>query len=151
MAGKIGAEALKPNPAMKLFAPLIGEWRTTGSHPYFPGVELHGRAKFEWIEGGAFLMLRSEVDHPGFPDGIEVFGSDDEAGTYYMLHFDERGVSRKFDVSVTKDQFKWRRDDPRFSQRLTLNITKGKLISSGEMSRDGGEWGKDLSMTYERL
>lgn len=151
MAEKIGAKSLKPNPALKLFEPLVGEWQTTGTHPYFPDAKLHGRVSFEWIEGGAFLMMRSELDHPKFPDGIAIFGSDDEAQTYYMIYFDERGVSRKQDVSITESQLKWWRDDPHFSQRYTMDIAKHKLVSYGEMSRDGGEWEKDLSLIYKKL
>lgn len=151
MTEQIGAKALKPNPALKLFEPLVGEWQTTGSHPYFPDTVLHGRASCEWIYGGAFLLMRTEVDHPSFPDGIEIYGSDDEAGTYYMLHFDERGVSRKYDVSITQSQLTWQRDDAHFSQRLTITMGKDELVSSGEMSRDGGEWEKDLSLTYTRV
>lgn len=51
MAGKIGAKAIRHNPALKLFEPLVGEWQTTGYHPYFPDVELHGRVSCEWVEG----------------------------------------------------------------------------------------------------
>lgn len=151
MAKKIGSKALKPNPVLEIFEPLIGVWQTVGTHPYFPDTELNGRTSFEWIYGGAFLMMRSELDHPKFPDGITIFGSDDEAQTYYMLYFDERGVSRKQDVSITESQFKWRRDDPHFSQRYTMDIEKDKLVSYGEMSRDGGDWEKDLSLTYKKL
>lgn len=151
MADKIGGKAIKPNPALKPFEVLLGEWQTTGSHPYLPNVELHGTAVFEWVEGGAFLRVQSEIDHPEFPDGIEIFGSDDQAGTFYMLHFDERGVSRKFDVSITKNQIKWWRNDPHFSQRVTMTIEKDKLVSRGEMSRDGDAWEADLSLTYKKL
>lgn len=94
-------------------------------------------------------MLRSEIDHPKFPDGIEIFGSD-QAGTFYMLHFDERGVSRKFDVSINKNQIKWCRDDPKFSQRVTVTIEKDRLVGKGEMCRDGGAWEADLSLTYKK-
>jgi hypothetical protein len=150
MADTIGAKARKPNPALEPFQVIVGEWQTTGKHPYFPDTELHGRVVFEWIKGGAFLLMRSEVDHPKFPDGIAIFGSDDEAGTYSMIYFDERGVSRHHDVSVSENQIKWWRDDPKFSQRYTLEITKDKLVGIGEMSRDGGAWEKDLSLIYTR-
>jgi hypothetical protein len=151
MADVIGSKAIKRNPALKPFELLVGEWQILGSHPYMPDTELHGCVSFKWIEGGAFLLLRSEIDHPKFPAGIEIFGSDDKAGTYYMLHFDQRGVSRKYDVSVTKKQLKWWRGDPNFSQRFTMDIEKDRLVSYGEMSRDGGEWETDLSLTYKRL
>lgn len=151
MTVTIGAKARMPNRALKLLEPLVGEWQTLGTHPFLPGTELHGRATFEWIEGGAFLLLRSEIDHPEFPAGIEIFGSDDKAGTYYMLHFDERGTSRKYDVAITKNQLKWWRDDADFSQRFTMDIADGKLVSYGEMSRSGGPWEKDLSLIYKRV
>src|SRR4051812_12991634 len=110
MADKIGSKAIIPNPALKPFEILIGEWQTTGSHPYMPHIELHGRALFQWIECGAFIIMRSEVDHPKIPDGIEIFGSEDKAGAYYMLHFDERGTSRKYDVSINETRLKWWRN-----------------------------------------
>jgi hypothetical protein len=151
MTDIIGAKANIPNPALKPFEVLIGEWKSTGLHPYFPDAELHGRVIFEWIEGGAFVLMHSEIDHPKFPDGIAIFGSDDGAQAYYMIYFDERGVSRKYDVMITETQLKWWRDDKHFSQRFTMDITKDKLVTTGEMSREGGEWEKDLSQTYIKV
>jgi len=150
VATKVGSKAIKPNPKLKPLEVLIGEWDTDGSHPYFPGKALHGRTVFEWIEGGAFLLLRSEIDNPKFPDGIEIFGSDDAAGTFYMLHFDERGVSRKYDVAIEGNQIKWWRDEPSFRQRYILKIEDDKLVGLGEMSRNGSAWEPDLSLTYIR-
>jgi hypothetical protein len=153
MTAKIGSKALIPNPALKPFEVLVGSWQTTGFHPYLPGTSLHGRASFEWFEGGAFLIARAEIDNPKFPDGVEIFGSDDETKELYMLHFDERGTSRKYDVSMIGNQLKWWRDDSNFSQRFTLTIEDNgnKLVGKGEMSRDGAAWGADLALTYVRL
>jgi hypothetical protein len=153
MIMKIGSKASKPNPALEPFAALIGKWQTTGFHPYLSGSTLHGRASFEWLEGGAFLILRSEIDEPHIPHGIEIFGSDDVEKNFFMLHFDERGVSRKFDVTVQGNQITWRRDEPSFSQRNVLLIEDdgNKLISRGEMPRDGAPWEKDLELTYTRI
>lgn len=152
MKTQIGINALIPNPALKPFEILIGEWKTTGSHPYLQGVVLLGRASFEWLEGGAFLLMRSEIDDPHFPHGIEIFGSDDMEKKFFMLHFDARGISREFNVTVDNNQLKWWRNEPSFSQRYTITIEdKGnKLVSKGEMSRDGGTWEKDLELTYIR-
>jgi hypothetical protein len=52
------------NPLLKPFEVLIGEWTLAGSHPLIKGT-LHGRASIEWMEGGAFLRIRSEIDEPG--------------------------------------------------------------------------------------
>jgi len=150
---KIGTKAVTPNPALKPFEVFIGEWMTTGSHPYLPDTVLHGRVSFEWLEGGAFLLLRSEIDEPRFPHGIEIFGSDDVEKKFFMLHFDERGVSRIYNVSMEGNQLKWWRDDPNFSQRMTITIEDdgNKMSSRGKMSRDGGAWEDDLELTYTRV
>ncbi len=66
-----------PNPALKPFSVLIGNWITAGTHRLVPDTMLHGCTSFEWLENGAFLMMRSEIDDPRFPSGIAIFGSDD--------------------------------------------------------------------------
>lgn len=153
MATKIGSKASMPNPALKALAFLLGEWQTTGTHPYLPGTTLHGRVSFEWLEGGAFLIMRSEIDNPKFPDGVDIFASDDVAKEIYMLHFDERGVSRKYDVTMAGKQLTYWRDEPSFRQRFTITIENGgnKMTGKGEMSRDGAPWEPDLALTYSRL
>ena len=143
----------KPNPALEPFGVLIGVWKTVGSHGEMPETELRGRATFEWFENGAFLIMRSEIDDPRFPSGIEIFGSDNVNEEYFMLHFDERGTSRKCDVTFQNNILKWRRDGKDFSQRYTLTITEDgrTIIGKGEMSKDGAVWKKDLDLTYTRI
>jgi len=119
MADTIGSEAAIPNPALQPLGFLVGEWRTEGSHPLMPGKILQGRTSFGWSDGGAFLVMRSEIDEPGIPSGIGIFGADDDANECSMLYFDERGVSRRYLVEVRSDQWKWWRDTPGFSQRFT--------------------------------
>ena len=151
MASKTGSKAFIPNPALKPLEVLIGDWQTTGSHPYLPNTTLLGRVSFEWLEGGAFLIMRSEIDNPKFPAGVAIFGSDEASQEIFMLHFDERGISRKYNVSMAGNQLKWWRDEPSFSQRVTITIEDdgNKMVSKGEMSRDGAAWEDDLSLTYE--
>ena len=145
-------EAQKPNPALKPFSALVGEWSTLGTHPYFPGKTLHGRTTFEWIEGGAFLMMRSQIDEPEIPSGIAIFGSDDVTKEFFMLYFDERGVSRKYDVVVGNKTITWSRSSAQFSQKMALTVSddRATLVSKGEMSRNGGAWEPDLELTYAR-
>jgi len=153
MTSRIGSEALIPNPALQPFEALLGEWQTTGTHPYVPDTTFHGRTSFAWHEGGAFLIMRSEIDESEIPSGVAIFGSDDTAQTYYMLYFDERGVSRKYDVTMTKNLLTWRRDESSLSQRTTIAIGDDgtTMVGRGEMSRDGGAWEDDLSLTYVRV
>src|SRR3954464_4299098 len=99
MSNAAKSEAAKPNPALSAVSILIGTWATTGKHPMVPGKTFHGRTSFEWIEGGAFLIMHSEIDEPEIPTGIAIFGTDDSTGECTMLYFDERGVSRSYSTS----------------------------------------------------
>lgn len=153
MASEIGIKARIPNPALRPLNRLVGTWKTAGTHPAVPNTLLHGRTSFAWQDGGAFLVWRSELDDPRFPDGIAIFGSDDAAKTVFINYFDERGVSRKYDISIDADGFTMQRIDPAFSQRMTFKIGAGghRIVSKGEMCRDGGDWEDDLSVIYDRL
>jgi hypothetical protein len=146
-------EASISNPALQPFSVLIGNWNTTGTHGLVPDTILQGRTSFEWLEGGAFLLMRSEIDDPRFPKGIAIIGSDDSEGEYYMLTFDERGVSRKYDVALHDNIWKWWRNAPGFYQRYEGSIVDSgnMIISKGELSKDGLSWEKDLDLTYKRV
>jgi len=153
MAKNTKHEAAIPNPALKSFEKLIGEWKAIGTHPYFPGTTFHGYTSFDWMEGGAFLIMRSEIDEEGIPSGVAVFGSDDATEEYFMLYFDERKVSRKIDVSFKDNKLKWWRNTPGFSQRYTWTISDdgNVIICTGELSKDNGTWEKDLELTLRRI
>jgi len=145
-------EAAIPNPALKCLEFLVGKWQTEATHPYVPGKIFHGTTVFEWISGGAFLMMQSAVEEPEIPSGIAIFGSDVAVGKYYMLYFDERGVSRKNDVVIEDGALTWSRETPQFSQRHTMKMLDGgqQLESTGMMSRDGKPWEPDLKQTFFR-
>ncbi len=141
------------NPALKSFGVLVGEWKTVGTHPYLPDIVLHGHASFDWTEGGAFLIMRTENVEEKIPAGVAVFGSDNASGEVFMLYFDERKVSRKYDVSFQDNMLKWWRNAPDFSQRFTWRFTddNNTIIGKGEMCKDGKTWEKDLELTYTRI
>ena len=153
MAQTIGSEAQRPNPALEPLTPLIGQWRTTGTHPLVPGTTFHGRTSFEWFEDGAFVMMRSEIDEPEVPSGVAVIGSDDAAGTFTMVYFDEREISRRYVVEIGDGQISWHRDEAGFAQRMVVTIAAdgARLEARGTMSRDGGPWEDDLQLSYERV
>jgi hypothetical protein len=152
MSGGIGRRAAIPNPALAPLAFLIGEWSTEGSHALLPGVALRGRASFEWAEGGAFLIWRSEMDDPRIPSGIACLGTDDETGECTMLYFDERGVSRRYSVEMLTDGWRWWRDAKDFAQRYVATLMDGgkRMVAAGELNRGKG-WEPDLQLTYTRI
>jgi len=146
-------QASIPNPALEPFRVLIGNWNTVGTHGLVPDTVLHGRTSFEWLEGGAFLMMRTEIDDPRFPSAIAIFGSDDAEEEYYMLIFDERGVSRKYEVTLRDHIWRWWRNAPGFFQRYQATIVAdgNTIIGKGELSKDGSSWERDLDLTYNRV
>ena len=152
MANK--SKAAIPNPSLKPLEGLVGQWKTEGSHGQMPDTVLRGQAVFEWLEGGAFLMMYSALDDPRFPSGIMVFGSDDVIpDKFFVLYFDERGVSRKLEASLHGNVLKWWREAPGFSQRYTFTISAdgNTLVGKGELCTDGETWQQDLDLTYTRV
>ncbi|MGY1726521.1 hypothetical protein ACI79J_06075 [Geodermatophilus sp. SYSU D01062] len=130
---------------------LPGTWTTEGAHPLLPGQEIRGRAVFAWLEGGHFLVWRSHSDHPDVPDALAVIGVVDDRLS--MHHYDSRGVHRLYAVSAGPGEWRFWRDDPHLSQRLTGTFGDGGdvLVTRGESSRDGGAtWDEDLTLTYRR-
>ena len=148
----IGESARRCNPSLDRLAFLVGEWTTIGSHPELPGQALPGRTSFDWAEGGAFLIMRSQTDHIDFPDGIAIFASDQALGSFTMCWFDERGVSRLCGVEVGARLLHWHHDNPAFMQRVSIgaNADGRTMLSRGEMSTDGGPWSDDLSQEFTR-
>ena len=69
-----------------------------------------------------------------------------------MLYFDERGVSRRYEVAVRDNVLKWWRNAPGFSQRFTCTLAADgrTMLGEGELSRDGSSWERDLALTYTR-
>lgn len=70
-----------------------------------------------------------------------------------MLYFEERGVSRRYDVSLRDDVLRWWRGAPGFAQRFNIRAVDGgtTMIGEGELSRDGSSWDKDLGLTYTQV
>ncbi|MEO6526728.1 MAG: hypothetical protein ABIP93_08910 [Gemmatimonadaceae bacterium] len=153
MTNSSDKEASTPNAALAPLARLVGTWTTLGSHALIPDTVLRGKTTFDWLEAGAFLRSRSEIDHPEIPTGVTIIGSDDALGTLSMLYFDERGVSRRYEVSMQGDVFRWWRDAAGFSQRYACTLTDDDrtMIGKGELSKDGSSWERDLDLTYTRV
>jgi hypothetical protein len=135
---------------LELLRALTGNWTTEGSHPLLPAAVLRGRATFEWLDGGRFLIWRSHCDHPEIPDAVAVIGvTDDRLSMHY---FDTRGVFRVYSVDAVPGLWRFWRDDPGFSQRFTGTFSDDgdTLTSRGQFSRDGVTWEDDLALTYRR-
>lgn len=96
--------------------------------------------------------MHSEMRQPEVPQGVAIFGSDDNA-SIVLIYFDQRGVSRHYQVSINGSEMRWRRDDPKISQRMSFIVSAdGKVIEQvGQMSEGGGPWQDDLTLTYHAV
>jgi hypothetical protein len=149
------------NPALDHLDALVGEWETEATHPYLPNTVIRGRATFEWLAGGFFLIWRAAYDHPDIPDSIAILGCDDssssgdarQAGGGCSLHyFDSRGVARVYGLGADHGVWRFWRDWPGFSQRYvaTISADGNTITGNGELSRDGSTWEQDLRITYRK-
>jgi len=144
------------NPALERLAVFIGEWNieiTSLRLQVDKTATVQGRATFDWIEGGAFLIEHFEISNPDFPRGISIIGPDDSAETYSMLYFDSRGVSRIYQMSLMNRVWNLWRDFPGFSQRFIGTFSEDdKIINARwEMSSDGSNWELDFNMMYTKV
>lgn len=116
------------------FGRLVGTWEF---EPIVDGRSMgRGRATFEWIEGGAFVLERSEAEwtEPSWVENApvstrSVIGSDDSADGMVQLYSDSRDVFRIY----------------RFRD-------KGRTIDGHwDSSPDGTTWDLDFPITYRRI
>lgn len=146
----------KTNPALERLNILVGEWNVEMSSMSFhpdPVAVVHWRTSIEWLEGGVFLVQREEEISPENPHGTWIMGPDDAAGTYCVLHYDSRGVSRIYEMSLGNGVWKVWRNFPGFSQRFSGTFSNdGKTITaSWEKSFDGSTWEHDFDLKYTRV
>jgi hypothetical protein len=125
---------------------LIGSWVLEVSHPSYPSV-IAGRAQFEWLEGGHFVVERWEFDNPDFPGGLAVYDS----GTQH--YFDSRGVARVYEMSIADGEWKLSRDGADFSQRFTGRFGDGGSVIDGywEIADDGSTFERDFGLTFRKV
>ena len=70
-----------------------------------------------------------------------------------MLYYDERSVSRIYEMSLVNGIWKMWRDAPGFSQRMTGTIDddRSTIAVHWEKSDNGSDWEPDLDVTYTKV
>ena len=131
--------------------PLVGEWTTEVRMPGRDEV-VRGRATFEWLEGGGYLIQRAVMDDPVFPRGVMVIGPDAAGERVVQLYFDSRGVARIYDVSFADGVLRLWRDGPDFAQRYSGRLSADATTIDGawEICEDGETWRHDFALTYSK-
>ena len=129
---------------------LVGAWGSEATHPASPGLVVAGRATGEWLEGERFFLLRTQSDHPDFPDALSVLGETDEGSVSH--YFDSRGVHRVYRLGLDGGVWRLWRDEPGFNQRFTGTFDDhgDRIVGAWEFSPDGSHWERDLEITFVR-
>lgn len=147
----------KPHPALSRLERFVGSWDLTMD---VGGESLGGvTATFEWLDGGAFLLERSEWAGPGeMPPGApmpttRIIGYDDTADQFTALYADGRGVARVYQMSLAGDHWEVWRDAPGFGQRYLgdFDSTGEKIHGRWEKSLDNRTWELDFHLTYTKI
>lgn len=135
--------------ALERLEALVGEWETR-----VPGVEAEGRTTFEWLEGGGFLIERSSVDRPEFPNGICVIGATGPDGGLQQHYFDSRGVARVYEMTFEDRVWTLFREGPDWPQRYVGELSADGNTITGRWeagSESGAPLEHDFDLNYTRL
>ena len=123
-------------------------------------VVARGSTTVEWLEGGSFLVQRSDGrpsddaprawhENAPFPTQA-IVGWDDTLDRYSMLYADARGVFRLYEMSFADGTWKIWRDAPGFFQRFVANVRPDRITGAWERSDDGSDWTLDFDVLYRR-
>ncbi len=131
----------------------VGEWTMEATPPGGPPWPSEGRVRFEWLDGGSFLVERWTVDLPEAPNGTAIIGCDAANGTYFQLYSDERGVCRVYEMGLRDRTWTLRREGKPFAQRFTGTFSGDGTTITGrwELAQDGEDWKTDFDLTYTRV
>jgi hypothetical protein len=148
--------SLTPNPSLKHLEILVGDWTMELSNASFlpsSSDTVTGHVSFEWLEGGAFLVMYMGDKPPGTPDATWLMSRDESTPNYLVLYYDTRRVSRIYEMSFSKGMWNMWRNSPDFSQRFEGKFSEdGNTITAHwEKSSSGSTWEHDFDVTYTRV
>ena len=145
-------DEVDPRAKLEPFQALIGEWTIEMTHRMLPDTVVRGRATYEWLEGGRFLIQHSVNEHPDIPDSLSVIGVMEGENELSMQYFDSRGVHRVYSIGFDGTELTLERDAPGFAQRgsARLNEDGSTLAGVWQLNEDDQGYRDDLAFTYRR-
>ncbi len=144
------------NPALKSLEILVGDWDMELSNGAFlprPSDIVKGSMSFEWMEDGAYLVMRIGDKASNAPWAIWLISRDESVPDYQVLYYDNRSVSRVYGMSFSDGVWKLWRNSPGFSQRYEGKISaNGNVVTAHwDKSTDGSHWEHDFDVKYTRV
>jgi hypothetical protein len=81
-----------------------------------------------------------------------LISRDEDSKNYTVLYIDNRRVSRVYEMSLERDEWKIWRSAPQFSQRFVGKVSKDKktIKAYWEKSFDEKKWEHDFDMLYQK-
>jgi hypothetical protein len=106
----------------------------------------------ERFENGSYVLQRSFAPHP-IPSSTQIIGSDESDGSIIALYYDDRIVSRIYQMGLTNGVWKIWREAPGFFQRFEGKLSKDGNTITGrwEISSDGTHWELDFDLIYKMI
>jgi hypothetical protein len=134
----------------------VGEWEMELSHASFlprPSDIVKGSVSCEWVQDGAFLVMRMGDKPPRPPTARWLIGRDESASIYTVLYYDARSVSRVYEMSFAERVWKMWRQAPGFWQRYAGTVSQNgtTITACWEKSSDGTTWEHDFDVTYTKV
>ena len=151
-----GSNILKPNPALSDLEVLVGEWEMELSNASFlpdPSAIVKSKVIFEWLEDAAFLIIRMGENPSKSQGAIWLINRDESSPDYKVFYYDDREVSRIYEMSFADQVWKLWRGSPSFSQRFEGKIDHdgNRISAKWEKSNDGRTWEQDFDVMYTRV
>ena len=145
-----------PNPALQDLEILVGDWKMELSNASFlphSSDTVTGHVSIKWLEEGAFLVMYMGSQPLGTPDAIWLIGRDESTPNYVVLYYDNRKVSRVYEMSFSDGTWRMWRNSPGFSQRFEGKLSEdGNTITAHwQNSNDGSTWEHDFDVTYAKV
>jgi len=146
---------------MRGFEPLIGAWHGEGVMPIEPPITIVVEATVEQL--GEFIVFRSTSEPAEVPDNVSIIGGAPDGEPQPMHYFDERGVERRYLMTLEGSTWTIWRDPaedwngphgPGFNQRFIGEFSADGRTIEGRWERGvgdaGDEWELDFPLTYVR-
>jgi hypothetical protein len=142
------------NPSLVQLELFVGKWEMELSNASFlpdPKTVIKGVVTFERLEGAFLLMRIGSAKQP--PNALWLISCDDTTREYKAFYFDDRKVSRIYDMSFNHKIWKIWRYTPKFSQRFEGKISKddNTIKAYWEKLVDGKTWEHDFDIIYTRI
>ena len=142
--------------ALERLEVFVGRWALEARFEHMPDVGITGSAELQWILGGAFLSMTSQVSHPQAPSTYSIIAPSSAPNEYTQHFFDSRGVVRTYAMTfdgttwtLTREQADFTALD--FKQRFVGTLEDGGNTIRGRWDIDNGAgYVRDFDLMFRR-